>query len=101
MMVNWFTLLMAAGLQVFGLDAVSDVSPQGCACHCATDTAVLRVWQTKDGPPDRFAAKAIRRWFDRMGTHSNTEAFSKTELLILLGRSSQGIWSVETQYSDL
>jgi hypothetical protein len=106
MMVKWPTLLMAAGLQIFGLHAVSNASPQGCACNCTPDTAVFRVWQRKDGPADRFAANAIRSWFDRMGadetlrTNGTSEAFSKTELLILLGRSTQGIWSVETQYTD-
>jgi hypothetical protein len=37
---------------------------------------------------------------DTRRANGNTLAFRKTELLILLGRSSQGLWSVETQYTD-
>jgi len=94
-----FLVLVALHSGSLGLCANAHPSPQ-CACHCETDMASFQVWQAKDGPPDRFAAKAIRRWFNRMTTDSNTQPFSKTEHLLLLGRSGKGNWSVESQLTD-
>src|SRR5437870_3797895 len=64
---------------------------QGCAYHCATDTAVFQVWQPKKGTPDRFIAQAIGKWRTMEG---------EFELLPLMGQSSRGLWSVETQLTD-
>jgi hypothetical protein len=85
-------------------------SGQGCACHCATDTAVLRVWQPKHGPADQFAVNAIRRWFKELtkpfpdsGASSPLPydwRIARSELLILLGRSVKGAWSMEAQRTD-
>lgn len=99
-MVKLLSLLILAGLQIGSIDLYSNAHPlpQGCACHCETDTAIFRVWQQKDGPADLFAANTIGRWLDRI--IANTGAFSKTELLIILGRSAKGIWSVETLETD-
>ena len=85
-------LLILAGLQMGSIaqDASAPVLAQrGCACHCAPDQVTFRVWQQKYGPPDRFAAQAIREWFN-----------NKTEHLILLGQSAKGMWSLETQETD-
>jgi hypothetical protein len=79
---------------------ITNPDSQGCACHCETDTVAFQVWQYKDGAPDRFAAKAIGRWFNRLTPRSETESFSKIELLILMGKSGKGIWSIETQKTD-
>lgn len=112
-MVRFVSLLILSGLQIGSVDpyanaralllqragrGVTNPDSRGCACHCDTDTATFRVWHQKDGPPDRFAARTIGRWFNRL--KSNTDALSKTELLILLGRSAKGIWSLETQETD-
>ncbi|MEN3335254.1 MAG: hypothetical protein V7641_4619 [Blastocatellia bacterium] len=74
--------------------------PQGCACHCDPDTATVRIWQQKDGQPDRFVARAMARWLNRIDTDIPTRAYARTELLILLGKSAKGVWSVETQKTD-
>jgi hypothetical protein len=114
-MVKLLSLLILVALQIGSLDLYTNAHPLlsqksgqgitnpnswGCACHCATDTVAFQVWQHKDGAPDRFAAKAIGRWFNRMTPRSETESFSKTELLILMGKSGKGIWSIETQMTD-
>lgn len=114
-MVRLVSLVVLAGLQIGSINLYAGPHPlllqksgqgitnpdsRGCACHCETNTAALRVWQQKDGPPDRFAAKAIGRWFDRRIPRSETEPVSKTELLILMGKSGKGIWSIETMISD-
>lgn len=99
-MVKLLSFLVLAGLQIGNIDLYASVcpSPQGCACTCTPDTAIFRVWQQKDGPPDHFAAKTIRGWLTRLVT--NPGAFTNTELLILLGRSAKGLWSVETLETD-
>ncbi len=80
---------------------ITNPNSAGCACHCATDTAAFQVWQQKHGPPDSFAAKAVGMWFNRILTPRTTgQMFTKTELLILLGRSAKGIWCVEAQMTD-
>ena len=108
-MVKVVSLVILAGLQIGSIDVYANAFPLliqksgitnprsgGCACHCETDTASFRVWQQKDGPPDRFASKIISKTIDR----PITDMSSKTELLILLGRSAKGLWTVETQVPD-
>jgi hypothetical protein len=100
-MLKPFTFLVLVALHIGSLDLYANAHPSPqCACHCETDMASFQVWQAKDGPPDRFVAKAIRRWFNRIITDSNTQPFSKTEHLLLLGRSGKGNWSVESQLTD-
>jgi hypothetical protein len=100
-MLKPLTIFLMVALHIGSINLCANVypSPQ-CACHCATDTASFQVWKAKDGPPDRFVAKAIRRWFNRIITDSHTQSFGKTEHLILLGRSSKGNWSVESLLTD-
>src|SRR6266571_2493137 len=114
--VKVLALLALVGLEIGSIDLFVNAYPlpsrksrqgianpdrRGCACHCETDTAVFRIWQQRDGPPDRFAANTIGRWFSRLLTSGcRGEAFSKTELLILLGRAKKGTWTVESRQSD-
>src|SRR6266571_4404818 len=114
--VKVLALLALVGLEIGSIDLFVNAYPlpsrksrqgianpdrRGCACHCETDTAVFRIWQQRDGPPDRFAANTIGRWFSRLMTSGcRGEAFSKTELLILLGRAKKGTWTVESRQSD-
>jgi hypothetical protein len=67
------------------------------ACHCATDTAIVQVWKTRYGTPDRFVASAVNRWARNILT---SQFIGKTEQLILLGKSLKGVWSVESQFTD-
>jgi len=81
----------------------------GCACHCDTSTASLRIWQQKDGPADRFAVRAIGRWFyarEKFTRHpppsppSGPGQFAREELLVLLGLNTEGVWALELLVTD-
>ena len=81
----------------------------GCACPCGPGTATFRIWQQKDGHPDRFAVNAVRRWLHGLtrvfaeresSSTAKTPRTRMTELLILLGRSPRGAWSLEAYEGD-
>ncbi len=95
-MARLLSMLVLAGLQVGSISLYADAGQDcgGCPCPCGTDQAVVRVWRQKDGPPDRFAARAISSRFDKMA------ADNKTELLVVLGRSARGVWGVEATDSN-
>jgi hypothetical protein len=66
-------------------------------CHCATDTTIVQVWQTRYGAPDQFAASAVNRWNQNTLT---SQVFPKTEQLIILGKSPKGVWSIASTCDD-
>lgn len=118
-MVKLVSLVILVGLLIGSVEICADASPLliqksgqvitnprggGCACHCETDTASFRVWQQKDGAADLFAAKTISKTIYRpiseMPPRGSGMWQTRSELLILLGRSAKGIWTVETQVTD-
>ena len=120
-MAIFLRLVILGMLQIGSLEpyanALSIQKPQqgisnpgfGCACPCGVHTATFRTWQQKDGPPDQFSGKAIRRWLHGLNkvyadTGSSSPAkgpkIRRTELLILLGRSPRGLWSLEAHEDE-
>ena len=93
-------VLLLITIQVCSLESTArvDLSGDGCACHCSTDTVMFHVWQPRNGPPERYIAKTIVNWYRRLETPG--KGWAKTELMVLLGTSPQGIWTVETQIPD-
>lgn len=99
-MVKLLSIMALAALQIGSIDLFASAHPlpRGCPCNCGPNQGSFRVWQQKEGPADRFAAKTIGRWFEKIIADSGT--LSMTELLILMGRSAKGIWSIETLFRE-